>query len=80
MPRPVDARRPHHPLPKIPGRNLLDRLTDDDMETLLDPHTPTTRREPNVVLLRKCPVCREWAQTGSFESGYSTCCGAKLDR
>ena len=68
MVRPVDAPRPV-PEPE-PHRSLLSPLTLDEMRDLMQTPPIRTQREPNVVLLRKCPTCREWLQAGAV-----SCCG-----
>ena len=57
-------------------RNLLAPLSDADLEALMETKTPTVHREPNVVTLRKCPTCREWARQGSTDRCID--CGTRL--
>ena len=59
----------------VKRRSLLAPLSDPDYEELMDDKTPDCRREPNVVTLRKCPVCREWMRAGSVEAGHCIDCG-----
>lgn len=75
--RPVDVRRQPRPVLDA-GPSLLAPLTEDEMHQLLA--TPIrTQREPNVIQLTRCPVCREWARAGSYASGHCQDCGHPIN-
>ena len=55
------------------SRSLLSPLSDPDYEALMsDPQT--TVREPSVVHLTRCPICREYLTQRSKESGACENC------
>ena len=75
--RPVD--RPHkRRIDRSPGpRSLLEPLYDREYEELMTDKTPTTTREPSVIALAWCKVCRQWMTAGSQEAGKCIKCGTK---
>ncbi len=55
------------------ARSLLAPLSDPDYEALMSDH-PTTVREPSVVHLTRCPICREYLTQRSKEAGACENC------
>ena len=73
--RPVDRPRKRR-IDRAPGpRSLLEPLFDREYEDLMTDKKVTVDREPSVIALAWCKVCRQWMTAGSQAAGKCVTCG-----
>ena len=75
--RPVDRPRKRRIDRSAGPRSLLEPLFDREYEDLMTDKTPTVDREPSVIALAWCKICRQWMTAGSLEAGKCVKCGTK---
>lgn len=56
--------------------SMFERLSDYAFRELMTDKHPSGPRIPPVILLQRCPVCREWMPQHSREDGQCRACGA----
>ena len=76
--KPLNLHRPR-PEPEH-GPSLLRPLSTPELERLMATPTPTCHREPPVILLQKCPTCREYAPAGSHAAKRCLACNTPLPK